>query len=433
MGPVVRKAVLRFAMWSVVALVVLAIGTLFVAQRIAREEALRDARIRSANIADGVAKVVDDDLRARDPAKLAKVQQLMEPRLQAGLMSHIKLWSEDGGILWADEQQLIGRRFPLEEDVSSLFGTRKVTAELSDLNKAENRTERGEGQLLEVYVGTFDADSRPMVFEAYVSTAGMERDETAIIRGLLPMSLGGLLLFQVAVLPLALSLARSVERAQKERSKLLRHGLLASDLERRRIAQDLHDGVIQDFAGLGYAMPIVAEHLPKGPEAADAREAVEHVSSVLSRDVTALRSLLTDIYPPDLEGEGLVAAVEELAMQAEDAKLSVSVQVSPDFHAPLDAARLAYRVVREGLRNVVRHAQATAAQVHLLRTGDDLVVRVVDDGRGVPENVTAPHGHLGLRLLEDTVRDLGGRLDLSPGARGGAILEAVFPADLIAG
>ena len=80
---------------------------------------------------------------------------------------------------------------------------------------------------------------------------------------------------------------------------------------------------------------------------------------------------------------------------------------------------------------MLRHARATAAQVHLLRNGDDIVVRVVDDGRGVDENTVTAPGHLGLRLLADTVQDLGGRLDLSPGARGGAILEAVFPADLI--
>ena len=66
----------------------------------------------------------------------------------------------------------------------------------------------------------------------------------------MPLILGTLALFMLAVLPLAMSLA-PVERAQLDRSKMMRHALLASDLERRRIAQDLHDGVIQDLAGLG--------------------------------------------------------------------------------------------------------------------------------------------------------------------------------------
>ena len=412
-------------------MIVISIATVFISQRLAREEALEDAQARAGGIARGVADLVTGPLKAGDEQAVARVSSIMEPRLRSGALTHVKLWAPDGTIIWADEPSLIGRQFPLEADVTSLFGTSDVTAELSNLDKPENAEERLEGELLEVYVGAYDSTGRPMVFEAYLPTEGMEEKEKELIAELLPLSLGGLLIFQITVLPLAVSLARRVDRAQQERAKVLRHGLLASDLERRRIAQDLHDGVIQDLAGLGFAMPIVAEQLPSGPEAADAREAVAHVSTVLSRDVTALRSLLTDIYPPNLEGEGLVAAVEELAMRAEDAQVSVSVEVSPDFHAPLDATRLAYRVVREGLRNVLRHARATAAQVHLLRNGDDIVVRVVDDGRGVDENTVTAPGHLGLRLLADTVQDLGGRLDLSPGARGGAILEAVFPADLI--
>lgn len=428
---VVRQAVLRFALWSIVALVVLAIGSVFMSERIARQDALQDARSRAAIVARGVAGMVDHSLRSGDVRSVARFGTEMAPRLRSGTLSHVKVWAEDGTVIWADEDALVGRRFPLEEEVRSLFGTTETRASLSDLRRAENAGERPEGQLLEVYVGSSDSDNEPLVFEAYLATSGMQNDQETILAGLLPLSIGGILLFQLAVLPLAVSLARRVERAQADRAKLLRHALLASDLERRRIAQDLHDGVIQDLAGLGYAMPVVAELLPRGPHASDAREAVEHVSSVLGRDVSALRAMLTDIYPPDLEGEGLVAAVEELAMRAEDEHIQVSVQVTPDFHAPLDATRLAYRVVREGLRNVVRHAQATAAQVHLLRRGEDIVVRVVDDGRGLSQSGAAAPGHLGLRLLEDTVRDLGGRLDLSPGASGGAILEAIFPAELV--
>jgi signal transduction histidine kinase len=421
-------------MWTGIAVVVLAIGTVLVSDHIARDEALEDARARAGNIARGIAGLVDSAVREGQPGSARRLSDVLEGRIQRGTLSHVKLWASDGSIIWADERSLIGKRFELEDDVIPLFGTTKVTAALSNLDKPENEQERSEGELLEVYVGGFDADGLPMVFEAYLSTSAMEHDKDRIIAAVLPLSLGGILLFQIAVLPLGVSLARRVQNAQAERAKVLRHGLLASDLERRRIAQDLHDGVIQDLAGLGYAMPIVAEHLPDGPEAADAREAVEHVSSVLGRDVSSLRSLLTDIYPPDLEGEGLVPAVEELAMRAEDANVAVTVQVTPEFRASLDATRLAYRVVREGLRNVIRHAGATAAQVHLLCRNGDIVVRVVDDGRGLPATpAPAEPGHLGLRLLEDTIRDLGGRLDLSPGARGGAILEAVFPADLLPG
>jgi len=97
---------------------------------------------------------------------------------------------------------------------------------------------------------------------------------------------------------------------------------------------------------------------------------------------------------------------------------------------PVDTARLAYRVVREGLRNIVKHAQATAGKVEVRRESDLIAVSVSDNGRGVHDAQVA-EGHLGLRLLEDTVRDLGGQMTLQSSPYGGAVLEASFPAMLV--
>jgi signal transduction histidine kinase len=411
-------------------MVVLAAGMILMSQQIARNVALDDATYRSGSIARGLSGVIDQEVRSGRERSLERVSDALSPALYNNSLSHIKLWAQDGTILWADDPALVGRRFDLEPEVQKLFGTQRVVAELSELEKAENATQRTADELLEVYVGAFDADGRPWVFESYLSTEQMESNQAAILAGMLPLALGGILLLQIAVLPLAVSLARRVKRAQADRGKLLRHALLASELERRRIAADLHDGVIQDLAGLGYALPLISEHLPRGPEAAGARRAMDEVSSVLANDVPQLRSMLTEIYPPNLDDDGLLGAIEELAMRAEDTGTTVTVHVSESFAAPAEATRLVYRVVREGLRNVVKHAIGSVAQVYLLRHEDKVIVRVVDDGPGIPDvRVEAP-GHIGLRLLEDTVRDLGGRLDVSSAATGGTILEAIFPADL---
>ena len=428
---VVRHAVARFATRSVVAMLLLAIGTVFVSQHIARDVALEDATYRSGAIARGLSGVIDERVRSGDPSARARISHALAPALHNRTMSHIKLWAEDGTVIWADDKSLVDRKYELEPDVASLFGTENVSADLSNLEKPENAHERAYGQLVEVYVGAFDSDGRPWVFEAYLSTDAMERNQSAIVAGMLPLALGALLLFLLMVLPLALSLAKRVQRAQVERGKLLRHALLASELERRRIAQDLHDGVIQDLAGLNLALPLVRSQLPTTEGTAAARRALDQVSGVLAKDVPALRSMLTDVYPPNLAHEGLILAVEDLAMRAEEAGLAVTVHVSEGFDAPLEANRLAYRVVREGLRNAVSHAPGSTVLVYLLRSGMDVVVRVVDDGPGVAEGSEPEEGHLGLRLLEDTVRDLGGRFDLSSAAAGGAILETVFPADLV--
>ena len=84
------------------------------------------------------------------------------------------------------------------------------------------------------------------------------------------------------------------------------------------------------------------------------------------------------------------------------------------------------------MRNVVKHAAAEEVVVEVTLTGPEVVVRVLDDGGGPgPGPVSSATGHLGLRLLTDTVRDFGGRLTVGPRPGGGTELGAVFPTALV--
>jgi signal transduction histidine kinase len=431
---VVRSAVVRFTAFSLVAVLVLTAGTVLAADRIARHRALQDAREQAADIASRlVAPLINKDVRSHRPRALSQLETVMGNRMRDGSLRHVKIWDEQGRIIWADRDDLIGRRYPLTADVAELFGTRDATAELSDLSREENVDERSEGSLVEVYAGELDADGVPVVFEAYLSTQRMEQDARAIVISFVPLVVGALVLFLLIVLPLAVSLSRRVERAQADRSKMMRHALLASDRERRRIAEDLHDGVIQDLAGLGYVLPTATRELHDGGDLDRARATLERVTDLVHRDVTALRSLMTDIYPPDLRGPGLRDAVQQLAQaEAREAGLRVDVVIEPDLDISADAGRLAYRVIREGLRNVVKHARAHRATVELGRHASVVLVRVIDDGDGPgPAPGESPKGHLGLRLLRDTVTDFGGELEVQAPPTGGTTLIARFPAALV--
>jgi signal transduction histidine kinase len=415
-------------------LLVLTAGAVLVANQIAKRQALADARAQASAIANKLAApLVNREVRERGLPAADRLNTVMMTRMADGSVRHVKLWDEDGRVIWSDEQDLVGQKFPMEEDVTELFNTKAATAELSDLSKEENQFEQSEGELLEVYAGTFDADGEPLVFEAYLTTEQMRSAAQTILVNLVPLILGTLALFMLAVLPLAMSLARRVERAQLDRSKMMRHALLASDLERRRIAQDLHDGVIQDLAGLGYVLPTAQREIHEGGNLALARTTLDRATGMLQQDVVRLRSLLTDLYPPDLQGQGLVSAVGDLVQtMTSDAGLDATVRIDPALDVPVDAGRLAYRVVREGLRNVVKHADASSVVVEVRREADDVLVRVADDGRGpVSAPGVTPRGHLGLRLLKDTLSDFGGRLDLEPGPRQGTALLARFPVALI--
>ena len=237
-------------------------------------------------------------------------------------------------------------------------------------------------------------------------------------RQLLPLSLGSLGLLQVLLLPLSVSLARRTERAQRERNRMLSTSIAASDVERRRIARDLHDGVVQDLAGLGYALTAIADGLPAETTCDAARQGTRKAIGSLRRDVDALRTLVTDIYPPELEEGQLVRAMAAMlrTVGPDGPRTSLVAPDSLDVDLGRDTCVLLYRVVREAVRNAVKHAHATAIQVTLRVEDDSIAVEVADDGVGFVG--AAPEGHFGLRLLADTVRDAGGDLtiDSSPGA-----------------
>jgi signal transduction histidine kinase len=409
-----------------VATVALGIAVVVVGRNLAERAALSEAMQRTSAFARTVvAPLVDGSVRS-DPTTAREVlDPVMAARLGDGSIVHIKLWSPTGTVLWADEPALIGSSFALGGDEVALFGTEKVISDVSDLSKPENVEEAHQAPLLEVYAGAIGADGKPLLVEAYWSAEDLQSAEATVLTRNAPLALVALLVFALAVLRLALTLARRVEQAQVDRTNLLRDALAASELERGRLAQDLHDGVIQDLAGLSYAVPAVAAQLP--PELQSSRQVLDRAGAVLRRDIEALRALLTDIYPADLAHGGLSTEIETLVQRARQEGVAVEVDVDPELGAlSLNVSQLVYRIVREGLRNVVRHAEATQARVEARSTGKDILVRVEDDGKGLVRQLDS-RGHMGLDLLSRTLRDIGGSLQLLPRDEGGVALSASFP------
>ncbi len=423
---VVRSALGRFLVASLLALVAVGAVTVVVGRSLAESTAVQEARDRTAAFARNVvAPMVDSKTREGDPERIDALDEVMSSRMGDGSIAHIKIWAADSSIIWADESALIGQVFPLEPDEAAVLGTENVVSDLSDLSKPENTLEAEESPLVEVYAGTFDFDGEPILVEAYWPAEQIQVVQSAIITRSAPLALGALFLFLLLIISFAMSLARRVERGQVDRNNLLRDALAASELERGRLARDLHDGVIQDLAGLSYAVPSVAAQMP--PELGSLRRVLDQVGLVLRQDVAALRTLLTDIYPADLASGGLVTEVGVLARRAADSGVTVESDIADGMaDISLEVSRLVYRVVREGLRNVVKHAEASHAWVTVRRDGHDVLVTVLDDGKGLVPDLDQ-EGHVGLRLLEQTLRDIGGHLTLADRPDGGVVLAASFP------
>ena len=203
-------------------------------------------------------------------------------------------------------------------------------------------------------------------------------------------------------------------RAAAERERLLRGAALASEAERRRIARDLHDGVVQDLAGSAFALSALARE-QSGPT----RTTLLDAAGSLRSSLRSLRSLLVEIHPPDLTAATLPGALDDLCAPAAVAGVEVDVRVGELGAVAEQDAALVWRVAQEAVRNTLRHARATTMTVDLRREDRGLVLTVSDDGVGFDPGAVDATAHYGLRGLESLVRDRGGRLTIRSGPGAG--------------
>jgi signal transduction histidine kinase len=240
-------------------------------------------------------------------------------------------------------------------------------------------------------------------------------------------ALAVLLLFQA---PLAWSLARRLQRGSRERERLLERAIEASDHERRRIAADLHDGVVQDLAGVAFGLaPLADEASRRGADAEAA--ALRDSTGRLRHGVRALRTLLVEIHPPNLETAGLEPALNDLLSRLTAAGVATELHIDDDAVAGSRADPLVYRVAREALRNVEAHAAARSVRVDLTcGEGGTVRLSVADDGRGFDAGRRARRaddGHVGLTLLQGLVAEAGGTLTVASKPGAGTTVELEVP------
>jgi two-component system, NarL family, sensor kinase len=405
----------RFALAGLVAVV--AVGAIAVAlqRNAARNDAIRDARTLARLAGSGVMEPnVDRPLIDGAPATVARVDRLVRDKLlsQDGIV-RVKLWDESGKIVYSDNKAIVGKRFELSEDDREAFETGKAAAELTDLSRDENRFDHLHGKLLEVYLPITSTDGQPLLFELYQRQRSVAASAQKTWLSFAPALIGALLLLQLLQLPLAYRMARTLHDNRQEREALLLRALAASDTERRRIASDLHDGVVQDLAGTSYALAAAADRIDG--EAPTVSEALRDGARQTRRSIRQLRSLLVDIYPPDLHRAGLAAALSDLVAPLESRGVQARVDLPPGLRLEPDAEALMFRTAQEALRNVMAHSNADHVDLSVILQNSHAGLTIADDGRGfTPEMADAARddGHLGLRVLADMAKDAGGRLDI---------------------
>jgi two-component system NarL family sensor kinase len=430
--PGTGAAVARFVLGSLAAIAVAVIGGYFALRSVAIEEAEDDTReqvqlqgalVEAAGLSNGV-------LRGQ-PTALARLDNLVLGRVLDESLIRVKIWSRDGHILYSDQPAIIGERYRLGADERRLFREGGADAELSELSRPENRYERQEGKLLEAYTPIRAPNGRQVLFEIYERFGSVTASSESLLRALAPPLLGGLFVLLLFQVPLAWSMAGRLQRGHRERERLLANAVESSTQERQRIAADLHDGVVQDLAGVAFGLAPLAEEADRRGEKSEA-SALRDAIARLRQGIRGLRTLLVEIHPPNLESTGLEAALSDLLSPLDAAGVATQLQVDDEHPRGSVLDPLIYRVANEAIRNVRSHAGATAVRVSVSRPAPETVQLVVeDDGRGFDEAArerSAAGGHMGLALLDDLVRQAGGGLSVESEPGRGTRVELRIPA-----
>ena len=180
----------------------------------------------------------------------------------------------------------------------------------------------------------------------------------------------------MAQLPLALALTHRLKRLQAQREHLLERVIDSSDLERRRIAAEVHDGAVQDLIGITFSLSAAADEAPE-----PMHERLSGLAIAARHTVRSLRSLLNSIYPVQVPESGWAAGLDDIIGALRQRGVTVGVDV-PDVRLSPANELLLLRVGREALRNIDAHAHASQVDITMHKNGNAVELLIADNGVG---------------------------------------------------
>jgi two-component system, LuxR family, sensor kinase FixL len=218
-----------------------------------------------------------------------------------------------------------------------------------------------------------------------------------------------------------------------ERRRLEAEVLRISDEERRRIGQDLHDGLGQQLTGIGLIARSLARHLRRDdhPEAGTA----EDVTALLQEADELARRLARGLVPVEVGADGLTSALRRLAENAERlfgfACTFESGIESYDLLRDPEAAVHLFRIAQEAVSNAARHGHPDHVNISLVASTETLRLRISDDGSGIRADAVSNRGDgpggMGLQIMHYRARIIGGSLEVRRGAGSGTVVTFSLP------
>jgi signal transduction histidine kinase len=223
----------------------------------------------------------------------------------------------------------------------------------------------------------------------------------------------------------------ALDRANLALQDAHRRLLTEREKERKHLAREIHDQVIQDLLSVNYRLEEVEE---EQTITFALKEEVADIRSSIKMLVDDLRRICGNLRPPTIDSLGVGAALQSYTRDWSD-RTGISVDLDLDTHLGRlpEAIELSiFRIVQEGLSNIRKHAQASQVQIRLKHISPRMVrISMADNGRGIAPDfdlaTLSANGHYGLLGMSERIALLGGRLKLQNRASGGLLLEVEIP------
>ena len=224
---------------------------------------------------------------------------------------------------------------------------------------------------------------------------------------------------------MVVGLLRTSESASRLRARgLSRRTMQAESEVRRRVAESIHDGPVQELIGLDMILS-AARNAAENGRGDEATGLIDEARELGMRNLRALRDEIVDLGPYAFQELSFDTAIEDcLPVWRRRYGFEVGLAIER-IDLPPEMAGDLFRIAQEAVVNAGRHAQAKAVSISLRTVGSQVELRVVDDGHGFDENgpvTDGEPGHLGLASMRERAELMDGTLEIESSDRGTRVL-----------
>jgi len=240
------------------------------------------------------------------------------------------------------------------------------------------------------------------------------------------------LVFVLLLLALIADLLTNLIRRRKAEvslKKLAGELLHVQDEERRRMARDLHDGTAQDLTAISLFLGEALEDSASGPNGS--RRLLEEAHALSRKALQEVRSVSYALRPPILDTMGLVPALKwYFDGLKKRSSLRILLEAPPEIEPNAEIDGTLFRIVQEGMSNILRHSGADTAVVRLERDSHSVRMSVEDNGHGMGVKTLSGVGNdvslgVGVAGMRERVRQLGGEFEIRSGSGGTTVLVSL--------